>query len=151
MLPTKPPRDPSGETTPHDHQDIVQSDHLIRGITKRHLVDSEVPGFKRVSSLAANPSSGGVNEGLSCELERLLNTDHILAADRITHNPKWVGLVRLPVKGVRGLNCLVGYDPITTPSNPYHCLIFSNLPFPDHLKVSLVSLFQWVVKPNDVL
>jgi len=148
MLPTKPPRNYHGDVVPHDHPDIGNTDNLIRGISPNHLVAAATPGKLRLSSMAFSKSSG-VNEGMSCDLERLVENDGRALGEWIKANSRFVGGVKLSVGAVRGLTLMVGYDPITRPvGNPYHCQVWGA--FPDRSKKAMLAMAEWIEKPLNV-
>lgn len=112
-----------GKVIPHNHPEILPEDWVIRFISNQWIVDD--PKFaegKRISSEAWQKSSGD-NEGMSVNLQRLIEEDGLDA--RAFSAP---ASIKMNVGAIRELNFMVGYDPIkdvpTIPDNPYHCQVW---------------------------
>lgn len=115
-MPQPPERDAAGNTIPHDHAEILDSDFVIRYTTPEEL-HTEANGVCRVRSGAFSESSDG---GMSVVHERWIadaNIDSMHYAKEKTH-----GAVRINVGQLRAQGFKVGYDPL--PDNPHHCAVW---------------------------
>lgn len=116
-----PPRDAAGCVLPHDHDEILEADGLIRRISEKQTVNDK-DGNRMVSSLAFKPSSG-LNGGLSVDLETLI-LEAKLDPKAFVTTPRWTASIRFTAGALRELNCQVGYDPLPptehAPANPFH-------------------------------
>jgi hypothetical protein len=52
MPPRLPPRDERGEVLPHDHNEILNDDDVIRRISQKQVIWDDNLGRLRISSLA---------------------------------------------------------------------------------------------------
>ncbi|MDX0517382.1 hypothetical protein GOL81_21235 [Sinorhizobium medicae] len=139
----EPPRDAQGSVVPHNHDQILDQDGVLRRISPFHLVEDEkAAGGKRLSSMAFQPSSGP-NGGMSVDLERsVLDAGgdpraHVIA-------PPFVGAVRFVAGQLREEEFLVGYDPL--PSNPHHGEVWGS--FTASKKKKLLALAEIYVMPK---
>jgi hypothetical protein len=140
-----PPRDLSGRVTPHDHQEILADDGVIRRISP-HLVVIDKDGTKRLSSMAfqaASPTQGG---GMSVDLQREIEEAGVNAKEFVSHQP-WIGAVRFTAKMIRDAGFSVGYDPLP-PENPYHGEVWGT--FTTGNKKKLQRIAEWFVAIPDV-
>lgn len=107
-----PPRDAQGNVTPHNHEGIQAEDGVIRRIPSRWVIDDvKVPGGKRLSTQAFEPSSSELGGGLSVDLEHQIVEAGIDLIKHLT-SPKWIGSIRLTAGQLRQLNLMVGFSPI---------------------------------------
>lgn len=137
---SQPPRNGDGEVEPHDHPEILDSDRLIRRISKEHLTNDGNGGF-RISSMAIEGSSE--NGGMSVDIEKLILQDNKNPVDVVT-TPRWTGSILLKVQGLRALDLKVGYNPITSPpENPYHGEVWGN--FTKSKKKQILRSAVWLV------
>ena len=113
---TPPPRDPSGKVVPHDHAEILPVDGVIRRISHQQVVDDQLRGCRRISSIAFKASTGNSN-GMSIDLQREIEEAGLNPRVFVT-TLRWIGSVRFVAGELRGLSFQVGYDPLE--SNPYH-------------------------------
>jgi hypothetical protein len=114
--PQSVPRNAAGNTEPHDHAEIHDSDFVIRYTTPQDL-HTETNGVRRISSGTFSESSDG---GMSVIHERWVaedNIDPMQYAKEKTH-----GAVRINVGQLRAQGFKVGYDPL--PENPHHCAVW---------------------------
>jgi hypothetical protein len=141
---TPPPRDDSGAVIPHDHEEILPNDGIIRGVSTQHIVhDPKAIGGKRVSSsMLFNPSSGN-NGGVSVDLQRLIEENGFDA--KLYLRTRFVGLVRFEAYQLRDEGFKVGYDPIE--KNPYHGEVWGS--FSTAKKKKLFQLCTWFVPLKD--
>lgn len=120
-MPQPPPRDVSGQVTPHDHDEILNEDGVLRRISDKQVV-SRADGRRTLSSMAFK-HSGGPNGGMSIDLESWIEGAGLDARQFVT-TPRWAGSVRLVAGDLREANCQVGWDPLERtsefPDNPYH-------------------------------
>ena len=134
-----PPRDEHG-TTPHDHAGIGDDDLVIRRINKEWVVeDPKVPGGKRLTSVALEPSSGP-NGGLSVDLKRQIEEAGHDAKQWVS-TPKFTGSIVLRVGDLRAENYKVGYDPVE--DNPHHGEVWGQ--FSRGRKKKVMSMSSWFV------
>ena len=142
----QPPRDTTTEQViPHDHDEILNTDFVIRRISEIHHVVKDTDGNKRVSSMAFKPSSDE-NGSMSVDIEKLISNDGIDPKEFVTC-PKYVGSVKILVGHLRKLNCIVGYDPIPI-KNPYHGGVWGNRTRSIQKQIQADS--EWYVQINDV-
>ncbi len=134
-----PPRDQDGRVIPHNHQDILPDDWVIRRISERLLIDDPKTGGKRISSIAFKPSSGP-NGGMSVDLQRPIEEAGYDARAYVTESP-FFGSVRLQVRPLRQEAFLVGYEP--SKRNPYHGEVWGN--FTTSRQRTLKNLCEWFV------
>jgi hypothetical protein len=113
-MPSAPLRDANGKIVPHDHDEILDDDHVLRHIVPPHdLHPDRATGVTRVSSGAYSESSDG---GMSVDilrwmLEAQLDELHYLADDT-------VGATKIRVKDLREMGLKVGWDP--DGGHPHH-------------------------------
>lgn len=123
-----PPRDPNGKTKPHDHDEILNGDFVIRRISLQQIVTDSGTGQRKISSLAFKASSGE-NESMSVDIEKLIVAAGLEPKKYVT-TPKWVGSVKIQVASIRATSCRVGFDPLPKnpphPENPYHGGVWGN-------------------------
>lgn len=137
---TQPPRDQHGGVIPHDHTGIVNDDHVIRRINKEWIIDDpKVPGGKRITSVALEPSSGP-NGGLSIDLKRQIEEAGYDAKQWVS-TPKFTGSIILRTGDLRSENFMVGYDP--QDGNPYHGEVWGQ--FSRGRKKKVMSMSSWFV------
>lgn len=120
-MPQPPPRNAVGEVLPHDHAEILAQDGVIRRISDKQVV-SRPDGRRTLSSIAFKPS-GGIDGGMSIDLEAWLRQDNVAPEEYVT-TPRWVGSVRFTAGMLRNEGCRVGWDPLERqgafPANRYH-------------------------------
>jgi hypothetical protein len=113
----QPQYDANGDVTPHDHNEILNEDVLIRRIDPvQHVVPDENRGGKRISSKAFQPSSSPTG-GMSVDIERLIVESGQDSKQFVT-TPKFTGSVAFAVGVARSASLLVGFDPLE--DNPFH-------------------------------
>lgn len=135
-----PPRD-AESVIPHDHDEILDEDLVIRRISEDWAVsDPKVPEGKRLSTMAFNKSTGP-NAGMSVDLKREIE-DAGLDAQKWVTTPKWIGSVTLLVRDLRVEEFRVGFDPL--PDNPYHGEVWGQ--FSKSKQRKLISLSRWFVE-----
>jgi hypothetical protein len=117
MPKSPPPRDADGNVLPHDHPEILNSEHVIRHTKPQDVVPDSEPGKKRLGSGAYSESSDG---GMSVDHEEWLIADHLTALNYVTDLRD--GATRLTVGELRALGFQVGWDPL--PENPHHCAVW---------------------------
>jgi hypothetical protein len=104
-----PPRDASGQVTPHDDASILGSSALIRHINPSvHVVPDDNTGGRRLSSAAFSATNLDPQYGMSTDIGQMLS-ERGLAEDAMV--PTGMGAVRLRVDAVRALDLSVGSDP----------------------------------------
>jgi hypothetical protein len=113
MPPVAPPRDSAGIVVPHNHEDILDSHHVIRHTTPNDLVTDVDTGERRISSGAYSESSDG---GMSVDIEDWMIRDGIVALHYVIEPSH--GATRINVGALRALGFQVGWDPKI--SNPHH-------------------------------
>ena len=117
MLSTQPQLDQAGNVIPHDHQEILNTDGIIRRVSPYHIVEyPKVVGGRRISSSLFRESSEPPG-GMSIDLMRPLEEGGFDAAVIVTVEPHIAAVVLLAHE-FRTLEFRVGYDPL--PANPYH-------------------------------
>lgn len=104
-----PPRDALGKVVPHDHEEILQEDFVVRRISVHHIIGG------RVSSMAFQESSDG--SGMSLDIEKLIEAAGLNSRDFVT-NESWPAAVSFSAGQLRALGLQVGYDPL--PENAFH-------------------------------
>lgn len=117
-----PPRDDDGHVIPHDHDQILNDDRLLRGVTEHHIARHKNP--QRLASSLYQTSSSGRNPGMSADLESLLLSCGVDITERY-QSQKWLGAVAIEVGFLRELGLKVGYAPL--PNNPFHCEVWGNI------------------------
>ena len=139
---SEPPRDAKGQLVPHDHQDILNDDGLIRRIPIHWVVpDEKSPTGRRLSSEAFEMSSAEMGGGMSLDIEKLIVETGKDVAAHVTPHP-WVGAVRVTAGLLRGYALQVGYSPQL--DNPYHAEAWGTLSKKTSKKIRLAS--TWVVE-----
>jgi hypothetical protein len=113
MPPAAPPRDQSGIVQPHDHPDILNSQHLIRHTTTNDLVKDVDTGKARISSGAYSESTEG---GMSVDIEEWMAADGLDPLHYVTDPAH--GATRINVGELRAKGFKVGWDPLS--HNPHH-------------------------------
>jgi len=107
---TEKPRDAQGATIPHDHEEIKDTDSLIRGITENNIRNNRI-------SKSFFQSSSDPYCGLSADLDSVAN-------DRsYTDGKPYIGAIKFSASTPRESGLLVGYDRID--GNPHHCQIWN--------------------------
>ena len=141
-MPLSPPQtDASGQVVPHNHEEIVAADRLIRRVSSRHHI-VEDKGVRRLSSLVCKPSSGA-NGGMSVDLETQIIEASIEPKTYVT-TPPWIGSVAFVAGQVRQAGMSVGYHPLE--DNPFHGEIWGPFPKP----AAVASLAEWYVRIEGV-
>ena len=141
---TSPPRDEYG-VSPHDHNEILADDLVIRRVSAAWtVVDPKAPGGKRLSSMAFEKSSGPIG-GMSVDLKRQIEEAGKDARLWVT-SPRWTGSVLLRVGDLRLEGFLVGFDPLD--DNPYHGEVWGQ--FSKGKKKKLLSICKWFVALDGV-
>ncbi|RXH32020.1 hypothetical protein XH94_32500 [Bradyrhizobium zhanjiangense] len=110
-----PPPHNGGVVVPHDHQEILDGDDIIRRISDEQCITT-AEGTRRVSSIAFQASSGP-NGGMSIDIKRSIEEAQLVAAEFVT-TPKWIGSVTMKAAVPRSVGLMVGYDPL--PDNVHH-------------------------------
>jgi hypothetical protein len=140
-----PPRDDANQVIPHDHPDINNEHEVIRRISSEQVVEKK--GKKVISSIAYKASTGK-NGGMSVDLKQLIKINGIDPKIWVT-TPRWIGSVIFKVSDLRGMNFMVGYDPILAPNpNEYHGEVWGD--FKKSNQKKLKSLAIWFVPINNV-
>jgi|HubBroStandDraft_6_1064221.scaffolds.fasta_scaffold07060_4 hypothetical protein len=114
-MPVEPPRDPDGNTLPHDHAEIQNEHHVIRHITPYDLFPDRQTHVKRVQSGAYSESSDQ-HGGMSVDIEEWMTTDGLDTLHYV-HDPSY-GAKRINVGELRAQGFQVGWD--SQPGNPHH-------------------------------
>ena len=114
----RPPCDAKGEVLPHDHDEILPEDGIIRRISHQQIVFDKKVNGQRISSLAFNPPGG-----MSVDLQRQIEEAGLNSRQYVT-TPRWIGSLRFEAGPVRAIGFQVGFDPLLT--NPYHGEIWGN-------------------------
>ena len=141
---TSPPRDKHG-VIPHDHQEILADDLVIRRVAAHWTVDDpKAPGGKRLSSMAFEKSSGPTG-GMSVDLKSQIEEAGLDAKAWVT-SPRWTGSVVLRVGDLRAEAFQVGFDPLD--DNPYHGEVWGQ--FSKGKKRKLMNLCAWFVPLDGV-
>lgn len=144
-----PPLDNDGNVIPHNHDEILNADGVLRKVTEYHLVP-DGRGGRRISSALLKVSSP--NQGVSVDLERLILEDqqdphlHIMLPP-----PAAIGAVKFTALDFRQEDLMVGFDPIyddPVRANPYHGQVWGN--FTQSKIKRLLKLAQWYVVIPDV-
>lgn len=135
-----PPRNTAGQVTPHDHQEILPEDGVIRRVSEQQVV-LDKDGRPRISSIAFQPSSPSHGGGLSVDLQREIEESGRDAMQFVT-TPRWIGSVRFTAKQLRNEGFMVGFDPLP-PENPFHGEVWGQ--FSTGKKKRLLTLAQWFV------
>jgi hypothetical protein len=133
-----PPHDENG-VVPHDHDEIVQDDLIIRRISRHHIV-METDGSKRISSMAFKPSSG-MNAGMSIDIEKLIIEDGLDPKKFVKKDP-WIAAVSFTAGELRNNQFQVGYDPLD--DNPYHGEVWGD--FKKNRPYVLKGLAKWYIR-----
>lgn len=120
----QPPHDSLG-VTPHDHEEILGNDRLIRYLVPGVNVHLKDDGSWRVSSGAFSRSSptNDPRSYASVDLERLLAKEGVNPIYRLP-NPNQ-GVAAILVEHIREIELLVGWVPL--PDNDAHCGIWGAL------------------------
>jgi hypothetical protein len=118
----QPQRDGNGEVIPHNHNEILNEDPLIRRITALHIVPDENRMCRRISSKAFQPSSQA-NGGMSVDIKRLIVES---GKDPVQYvvTKQFIGSVAFTTSSARNVSLLVGYDPLA--DNPHHGEVWGN-------------------------
>lgn len=136
---------------PFDDPEILDTDNLIRRIDPhQHLVPDHDHQCLRVSSKVFTPSSGE-GEGMSVDVERLIEQDGKSAAEFVT-TPKYVGSVFFTASAARDLRLSVGKTP--KDDNPYHADVWGDKRpnrFTGGQKNGLLKSSSWFVEIPNVL
>lgn len=142
---SEPQRDAAGVVVPHDHPGIADTDRIIRRISDEYVVaDTKVPGGKRVSTMAFQPSTDG-NRGMSVDLESSI-IDAGVDAKAFVTTPKYTGSVWFSAGFLRAETLQVGYDPL--PENPHHGEVWGS--FTKGRRNRLLAAARWFVEIKDV-
>ena len=136
---------------PHDHQEILPDDGIIRRVSEEQIVeDKKAEGGRRISSKAYKPSSGP-NGGMSVDLQRQIEEAGRDAKVFVT-TPKWTGSIRFVAGAIRQEGFSIGYDPVkdTDPEveNPFHGQVWGS--FTGSKQKRLRELSTWFVKIEGV-
>lgn len=140
-----PPRNAAGQVEPHDHQEILSNDGVIRRISPVFVVPDK-DGLPRVSTMAFQPSSEAQGGGLSVDLQREIEESGRDALQFVM-KPPWIGSVRFTAQQLRNEGLIVGYDPLV-PDNPFHGEVWGD--FSKGKKRKLLQIAQWFVAIPDV-
>ena len=103
-----PPRNAAGQVEPHDHQEILPDDGVIRRVSQEFVVPDK-DGMPRVSTMAFQPSSVAQGGGLSIDLQREIEESG-RDARQFVMSPPWIGSVRFSAGQLRGEELMVGYE-----------------------------------------
>jgi hypothetical protein len=105
-MPAEPLRDANGKIIPHDHDEILDDDYVLRHIVPPHdLHPDPARGITRVSSGAYSESNEG---GMSVDILRWMAEDGLNECDYLTDE---MGATKIKVGDLRALGCQVGWDP----------------------------------------
>ena len=136
-----PPLDGNNLVVSHDHAEILNTDDVIRRISRQHVVpDPKVLKGNKVSTMAFQASTG-INGGMSIDLKTRIEADGLDAKLHVT-SPEWIGSVVIDVQFLRGLELKVGYDPL--PNNAYHGEVWGN--FSKSIQKQILSSAIWFVE-----
>jgi hypothetical protein len=114
-MPLDPPRDPDGNTLPHDHKEIRNEHHVIRHITPYDLYTDPQTRIRRVQSGAYSESSDR-HGGMSVDIEEWMIADGLDLLHYVqdaSHGAKRINVGELRAQGFQ-----VGWDP--EPGNSHH-------------------------------
>lgn len=140
---TPPPLDGNDEVVPHDHEEILDEDGVLRRISEHHLTRDE-DGSLRVSSMAFTPSSHG-SKGLSVDLKNLIEEAGIDPIEHVT-TPQWMGCLELRAGDFRSEGLWVGFHPLE--GNPFHGEAWGT--FSKSTKKRLLRVSSWLVEIEGV-
>ena len=143
-MPLKLPPHNNNVVIPHDHEEILQEDGIIRRISEEQVVFDEKIDGRRLSSTAFKPSSG-VNSGMSIDLQRQIEEAGLVAREFIT-TPRWTGSIIFKAGDLRHEEFQVGYDP--NPNNPFHGQVWGN--FSNAKRKRLRGICTWFVPIENV-
>ena len=135
-----PPRDQNGDVVPHDHQDILPNDLIVRRISEQQIVIDAKIGGRRISSKAYKASSGA-NGGMSVDCRRQIEEAGYDCRTFVT-TPKWIGSIMFETQPVRQEGFLIGSDPL--PDNPFHGEVWGS--FTKNQVDRLKQLAVWFVE-----
>ena len=135
-----PPRNAAGQVEPHNHQEILPDDGVIRRVSLEFVVPDK-DGMPRVSTMAFQPSSVAQGGGLSVDLQREIEESGRDPLQFVTQ-PPWIGSVRFTAQQLRNEGLMVGYDPLP-PDNPFHGEVWGA--FSKGKKRKLLQIAQWFV------
>lgn len=113
-MPAAPPRDPAGNTLPHDHPEMGNEFHVIRHTTPNDL-HTESGGLTRLASGAFSESSDA-HGGMSVDIEEWMTSEGLDVLHYVVDESH--GAVRLNIGALRAEGFQVGWDPL--PTNPHH-------------------------------
>lgn len=138
-----PPRNSVGQTIPHNHEQILENDGVIRRISDLQIVTDSV-GRRKVSSMALQASSeiGGY---MSVDLEAPIIEAGLDVGNYVT-SPLWTGSIRFTAGELRQEELQVGFDPL--PMNPYHGAVWGQ--FSRGKQRRLLSIATWLVPVSGV-
>lgn len=137
-----PPHDAHGKVMPHDHNDILPADILIRRISEQHITGSD--GNRRISSMAFQESSDG--SGMSVDIAKLIEQAS-LDPRKIVTTDEYFCSVQFTAQKLRGENLQVGYFPL--PDNPYHGAVWGITN--RGKRIRLRRLAQWFVEGEGII
>lgn len=132
-----PPLDADGKVVPHDHEEILPPDVLIRRISTHHIKN------QRISSMAFQESTDGT--GMSVDVEKLIVEAGSDPREFVT-STEFFCSVQFTAEALRGEGLQVGYYPI--PSNPYHGAVWGIATRGQMNR--LRRLAQWYVEGNGI-
>jgi hypothetical protein len=113
-MPAEPVRDANGKIVPHDHDEILDDDYVLRHIVPPHdLHPDPGKGVTRVSSGAYSESSDG---GMSVDILRWMSVDHLDELHYLADET--IGATRIRVRDLRAMGLKVGWDP--DGGHPHH-------------------------------
>lgn len=141
---TPPPLDANGNVLPHDHEQIENSDGIIRRVSEVQTYEKN--GIRRLSSVVFKASTTGDNPGMSIDLEALAIAAGVDPKKHVT-TPRWVGSIRFLAGELRQEGFQVGYEPLEEdpphPANPFHGEVWGDFSKPKQR--ALRALAEWYV------
>jgi len=143
---SKPQLDDDGNVAPHDHEEILDSDHIIRRISRvHHCVPDANLQCDRLSTKAMRPNSGG----MSVDHQRSIEEAGLDPREFVT-NPDYIASVVFQAGAARALTLRVGYDPV--PENDFHCEVWGANPknFTSAQQDGLINACEWFVEAPGV-
>jgi hypothetical protein len=136
-----PPTNAAGRVIPHNHEQLVEADVVIRRISPQWVV-IEHDGRKRLSSQAFEASSDGT--GVSLDIEKLIVEQGQQPAQYVT-STKHPAAISWPVGALRGgeADCFVGYDPL--PENSAHGAAWPKSKLKSNRSKKIIATAVWLV------
>lgn len=139
-----PPLDHNGVVEPHDHEEILNDDDIVRRISAHHLV-VDSGGVRRISSMAFKPSTGPKG-GMSIDIKKSIEMAGLNPVQFVT-TPVWIGSVIFKAGVPRAHGLLVGFEPIA--GNDHHGEVWGK--FRSGTGKAIQRASQWFVAIPDTV